>query len=302
MVLQKSLKQGVSCSGVGLHSGKPVRMVLAPAPPGTGIVFKRTDLSPGLQINAEWQNVVSTSFATTLGCNGHQVATVEHLLAAVYGLGIDNLTVEIDSSEVPIMDGSAQEFVLLLKKTGFVLQDEPARHLRLLRAVKVSEGDREAALFPADDFRVSLVIEYSHPLIGIQSYSAVISPELFEEEICRSRTFGFLSEVESLKARGLAEGGSLGNAVVVGKEAVLNREGLRYPDEFVRHKALDCIGDLALCGLPLKAHYQAYKTGHSLNHKLLGQVLADRKNFIIEDSFAFSPRSYDLPQAALAGG
>ena len=302
MEFQKSLKERVACSGVGLHSGKPVRMVLAPAPPGTGIVFRRTDLPKGFEIKAEWLNVVDTSFATTLGCNGHQVATVEHLLAAIYSLGIDNLVVEIDSGEVPIMDGSAQEFVLMLQKAGLLLQDEPARYIRLIRPVKVSEGDREAALFPADDFQISLVIEYDHPLIGIQSYSAVISQEMFEQEVCRARTFGFLSEVEGLKAQGLARGGSLGNAVVVGREAILNQEGLRFPDEFVRHKVLDCLGDLSLFGLPLKAHYQAYKPGHSLNHKLLGLVLADGRNFIVAESFGLSHRSFHVPLGALASG
>ncbi len=284
MRCQCTISEPVSCFGVGLHCGKAAKMELFPAPVGTGIVFVRTDLPGKPSIKSSWGNVVDTSLATSLGCNGAKVATVEHLLAALFGLGVSNLRVEIDSDEVPILDGSAAEFVALIKQAGYQPQSRPAVCLRVIKPVKVSEGDREAALFPSDDFRMSLVIDYDHSLIGVQSYSSIITEVTFERDICRARTFGFFKEVIMLQAKGFAQGGSLDNAVVVGEREVLNLEGLRYPDEFVRHKVLDCVGDMSLLGLPLSAHYQAYKPGHSLNHKLLCLLLSSSDNYLLQDS------------------
>lgn len=278
---QRTIKKEIGCTGIGMHSGKRVKMVVRPLPPSTGIAFMRTDLPGQPTIKASWQNVVDTRLATTLGYQGGQVATVEHFLAAAFGLGVDNLLLEIDGPELPIMDGSAADFVKLLQQSGIVEQGVPLKYLRLLRSVKVSEGDREAALLPGPGFSLSLVIDYDHPLIGTQSFAWALTRRSFEEEISRSRTFGFLKEVQALKANGLAQGGSLSNAVVVGENHVLNRDGLRYQDEFVRHKALDCLGDLALMGFPLLAHYQAYKPGHALNHKLVTKVLASPENYLV---------------------
>ena len=278
---QRTIKRAVSCQGVGLHLGRKVHLTLSPAPADSGITFVRRDLPGQPSVNADWQSVVDTHLATTLGRDSLQVATVEHLLAAIYAMGIDNLIVEVDSPEIPIMDGSAADFVRLINEAGEEELDKPVRVLRLLRPVRVSEGDREAALTPCDDFRLSLVIDFDHPLIGIQSLSLVLTRESFEKEISPARTFGFLSDVERLMKSGLAQGGSLKNTVVVGEEEVLNRDGLRFPDEFVRHKALDCIGDLSLIGFPILGHYQAYKSGHSLNQRLVFNLLSDANNYFL---------------------
>ncbi len=276
---QRTTKTRVTCQGVGLHTGRKVRLALSPAPADTGILFKRVDLPGQPVISASCRHVVATHFATTLGYNGFQIATVEHLLAAAYGLRIDNLTIEIDSSEVPIMDGSAADFVQLIRSAGVEELNKPVKVLRLLKPIRVSEGDREASLCPGEDFRLSLVIDFEHPRIGRQSYSLALSEEGFGREVSPARTFGFVRDVEKLLKNGLARGGSLGNTVVIGAEEVLNSGGLRFPDEFVRHKLLDCIGDLSLVGFPILGHYQAYKPGHSLNHRLIKKVLSDEGNY-----------------------
>jgi UDP-3-O-[3-hydroxymyristoyl] N-acetylglucosamine deacetylase len=299
---QQTINKPVTCFGVGLHCGKAANIKLLPAPVGTGIIFIRTDLPGWPSIKCSWENVVDTSLATTVGCNGAKVATVEHLLAALYGLGISNLRVEIDSDEVPILDGSAAEFVSLIRQAGYQPQLSPGIHLRVIKPVKISEGDREAALFPSDDFRMSLIIDYNHSLIGVQSYSDVISEVTFERDISRARTFGFLKEVVRLQAEGFAQGGSLDNSVVVGEREVLNLEGLRYPDEFVRHKVLDCVGDLSLLGFPLSAHYQAYKPGHSLNHKLLRLLLSSPDSYRVEDLSFQEPQLTEPAQVSPEDG
>lgn len=283
MRCQRTISRIVSCSGIGLHSGKPVKLVLVPAPVDTGLIFRRHDLPGQPALKADWRHVVDTRFATTLRLGDCSVATVEHLLAAAYGLGIDNLIVEMDGGEVPIMDGSAARFVGMLKEAGIQDQEKPIVCLALHRPVRISDGDREATLEPADDLQLSVVIDFDHPRIGRQSFSLIVSESTFEKELSRARTFGFLSDVESMKANGLAKGGSLGNAVVLGEEEVINSDGLRYPDEFVRHKTLDCLGDLSLFGMPVMAHYSGYKPGHSLNLRILRQVFDDPRNYCLVD-------------------
>ncbi|MCL2625275.1 MAG: UDP-3-O-acyl-N-acetylglucosamine deacetylase [Cystobacterineae bacterium] len=276
---QLTLRRSVSCSGIGLHSGKPVRLVVSPAPVDSGIVFVREDLPSKPTIPARSEKVLDTSLATTLGQKGEGVGTVEHLMAAFGGLGIDNARVEVDGPELPILDGSAAPFVALLKEAGVREQGAPKTYMVIKKAVTVRSGDKFASLAPASEFRVDCTIDFQHPLITDQTYGMKITPESFVNELARARTFCFLQDIEKLKHIGLAQGGSLENAVVIDKFSILNSEGLRFPDEFVRHKLLDALGDLALLGKPLLAHLTAYKTGHTLNQQLVKAVLADPNAF-----------------------
>ncbi len=272
---QQTLARPVTCRGIGVHSGQAARLTLLPAPPDTGLVFVRTDL-PGLPvIPARAANVVGTTLATSLGREGAEVSTVEHLLAALHGLGIDNAVAEVDGPEVPIMDGSAAPFVRLLDAAGRVVLDAPRRTLVVDRPVRVREGGREIAVEPADRLEIAYEIAFDHPAIPPQSLTLAVDPARFVAELAPARTFGFLAEVEALKARGLARGGSLENAVVVGPDRVLNPEGLRFPDEFVRHKALDLVGDLALLGLPLRGRVSVSRGGHQLHTRLVRALLDD---------------------------
>lgn len=274
-LLQRTLRTSITCTGVGLHSGARVNLTLRPAPAGTGIVFVRTDVPRRVEIRAAASSVVDTRLATTLGAEDVRVGTVEHLMAALFGLGIDNCRVELDGPEVPIMDGSAGPFVYLVQSAGIELQRAPRRFLVIRRPVTVEEGDKRAALLPAPQFSIAFSIEFDHPLIEAQAFRMVFSDRFFHREIARARTFGFLREVEQLKAMGLARGGSLENAVVIDEFNVVNEGGLRFPDEFVRHKVLDSLGDLAMIGMPVIGHLEAHKSGHMLNHRLVTQVLAD---------------------------
>jgi UDP-3-O-[3-hydroxymyristoyl] N-acetylglucosamine deacetylase len=263
---QRTIKSPVGCIGVGLHSGARVQMTLRPASAGTGIVFSRVDIAPGLDIPARAEFVVDTRFATTLGIGRVRVGTVEHLLSALNGLGIDNLRVEIDGPEIPIMDGSAAPFVYLLRTAGVELQRKLKRFLVVRKAIEVREGEKLARISPAPHFGISCTIDFDHPLIKDQELRLVLNDRVYHREIARARTFTLLRDVEGLKKIGLAKGGSLENAIVVDDFHILNPEGLRFADEFVRHKMLDLIGDLTLIGRPLfKMRIEAERLGHAHN-------------------------------------
>lgn len=248
-------------------------MVIRPAGVDEGIVFVRGDLPGNNRIKANVHNVRDTTLATTLGLNGVTVSTVEHLMSAFSGMGVDNAVVEMDAPEVPIMDGSARPFVDLLKDVGTRVQSKGKKLLVIKEKIAVSEGEGTAMFLPSPDFRITYKIEFNHPAIGVQSYQMKFSDISYEEEICEARTFGFLRDVEYLQAKGLALGGSLKNAVVLDEHRIINKEGLRFPDEFVKHKILDAIGDLSLLGIPIIGHFVACKSGHRLNNLLLKELL-----------------------------
>jgi UDP-3-O-[3-hydroxymyristoyl] N-acetylglucosamine deacetylase len=273
MHLQRTLKKEIICSSIGLHTGRKVNMHIKPAPVDTGIVFVRKDLPAALPIPAKFDNVSDTTLATSLSVNGVTVATVEHVLSAFSGMGVDNAVVELDSFEVPIMDGSALPFVNMLKEVGTHIQGKTKKLLVIKKPVSVKEGDGNAVFLPANEFKISYEIDFKHVAIGRQSYGMTFSDEKYEKEICAARTFGFLNEVEYMQAKGLALGGSLKNAIVLDDRKVLNKEGLRFPDEFVKHKILDAIGDLFLLGMPIIGHFVAYKSGHRLNNLLLRELM-----------------------------
>ena len=255
----------MGCTGIGLHSGRPVRLELKPAAVGHGIRFRRTDL--GVEIPATLAHLARLDHATTLSRNGVSIDTVEHLLSALHALGVDDVLVEVDGPEVPILDGSAAPFVILIHEAGLRPLATPRRYLKVLKPVEVVRGGKWARLLPADHFRVSYTIGFDHPLLRRQAASFRVTAETFATEIAPARTFGFLREVETLRRSGLALGGSLDNAVVIGETGVLNNK-LRFEDEFVRHKILDAIGDLALLGHPVVAHLEASKAGHALHAAL----------------------------------
>ncbi|HXN54744.1 MAG TPA: UDP-3-O-acyl-N-acetylglucosamine deacetylase [Myxococcales bacterium] len=272
---QRTLKQRASLEGVGLHSGAKVRVTVAPAPADTGIVFERVDLTPRVEIPAIFERVVDTNLNTSLGVGEVRVGTVEHLLAALVGCGIDNARIEVHGPEVPILDGSAAPFVQLVQDAGIHEQRATRRYLLVSRPVVVQDGDKSARLLPARNFSISYTIDFKHPLISDQRYRVDLTERAFQREIARARTFGFKRDVERLHKAGLARGGSLENAVVVDDFHILNPEGLRFPDEFVRHKILDAIGDLALLGMPVIGHFEAVKSGHALNYALVRKALTE---------------------------
>jgi UDP-3-O-[3-hydroxymyristoyl] N-acetylglucosamine deacetylase len=282
MLYQTTLRKPIFCSGVGLHSGLLTQMTIRPAVPDTGIVFIRRDLEKKVRIRAHIDNVIDATLATTIGQDGAKVMTVEHLMAAFAGVGVDNAEVELDAPEVPIMDGSSEPFNALLKDAGIQVQDKPKNFVIVKHPVTVVDGDRQATFLPSSDFKLSYTIDFRHPLISNQFYLIQISNGNFEREICRARTFGFLREYETLKAKGFARGGSLENAVVVGDAGVLNEGGLRFADEFVRHKILDSIGDLWLLGAQVIGHFIGYKSGHTLNHKLIHKLLSNKEWFDLQ--------------------
>jgi len=261
-------------------------MVIRPAGPDEGIVFVRGDLSGNNRIKADVHNVRDTTLATTLGLNGVTVSTVEHLMSAFSGMGVDNAVVEVDAPEVPIMDGSARPFVDLLKDVGTRIQGKGKKLLVIKDRIAVSEGEGTAMFLPSPEFRITYKIEFNHPSIGVQSYHMNLSDVSYEEEICAARTFGFLRDVEYLQAKGLALGGSLKNAVVLDDCRIINKEGLRFPDEFVKHKILDAIGDLSLLGIPIIGHFVAYKSGHRLNNLLLKELLIREECWTLVSRFS----------------
>lgn len=277
---QRTIKNTIQCKGIGLHSGKQVSLVLRPAAPDTGVVFIRTDLG-GAQVAAVAANTAATSYATTLRANGAAVQTVEHLLAALAGFGIDNVSVEIDADEVPIMDGSARDFVRLIAGAGVQAQAQLQSVLKVMKPVFVRDGNKQIAIWPSEKPSISYFIDFNHPMLREQSLNYHVSEDGFIREIADARTFGFLSDVKTLQANGLAKGASLDNAVALGEDSVLNQEGLRYHDEFVRHKILDLIGDFSLAGMPIMGHIVAHKSGHGLNAQMVSKLLSSTQNWII---------------------
>jgi len=279
MIRQRTLKNIIRATGVGLHSGEKTIMTLRPAAPNTGIVFRRVDLPSPVEIRAKEENVIDTQLSTTLGCGEARVATVEHLLSAMAGLGIDNAYIDLSAPEVPIMDGSAGPFVFLLQSAGIEEQMAAKQFVRIKRPVRVEEGDKWAQFEPFDGFKISFSIDFDHPAFVDRSHEAHIdfSTTSFVKEISRARTFGFMRDLEQLRERNLILGGSLSNAVVVDDYRVLNEDGLRYEDEFVKHKVLDAIVDLYLLGHSLIGAFTGHKSGHRLNNHLLRALMADKE-------------------------
>ncbi len=300
MLKQRTVKQLIQTTGVGLHSGTKVILTLRPAAIDTGIVFRRVDLDPVIEFPAAAEGVGDTRMASTLVKDGARVSTVEHLMSACAGLGIDNLCVDISAEEIPIMDGSASSFVFLLQQAGVQEQNAPKKFIRITRAVEVREGtgskEKWARLTPFDGFKLDFFIEFNHPAVdGTKQRAAVNFGDVsYVHDVARARTFGFMQDVESLRGMGLARGGSLENAIVMDEYRILNSDGLRYEDEFVRHKILDAIGDLYLVGHPLLASYEAHKSGHDLNNKLLRALLAqpDAYEIVSFDTNESAPPSY----------
>ncbi len=290
---QRTLKNKVSCFGVGLHSGATVSMAMLPAEEDTGIIFRRTDvLGKKQEVKADYRYVSGTMLGTTIANeDGVMVATVEHLMAAFWGCGIDNVVVELDSGEVPIMDGSSEPFVFLIECAGIVEQQKMRRVIEVLKSVDVQEGNAYLSIDPAEGFSLSLEIDFNSKAISSQQCSFDSRDLSFKADICRARTFGFAHEVDKLREAGLARGGSLDNAIVVSGDQILNPGGLRYKDEFVRHKTLDCIGDFYLAGGYVKGHFRGFRPGHALNNKLLRKFFADKDAW----------RVMQLPELRLVG-
>jgi len=297
MFKQRTLKSAIRATGVGLHTGEKVAMTLRPAPPNSGIVFRRIDLSRPVDIVADAFKVTDTRLCSALQADSARVATVEHLMSAFAGLGIDNAYVDLTGPEVPIMDGSAAPFVFLIQSAGIEQQPAPKRFFRIRKAVEVRDGEKWARFDPFEGFKLSFSIEFDHPAFERSAQTAQVdfAETSYVKEVARARTFGFIQEVEALRDSGLALGGSLDNAIVVDEYRVLNVEGLRYGDEFVKHKLLDAIGDLYLVGHPLIGAFSAHKSGHALNNRLLRETLA------LEDAWEWVTfdREEDAPAALL---
>ncbi len=303
MLQQRTLKHEIRATGVGLHSGEKVFLKLRPAAPNTGIVFRRVDLDEPVDVPARPEFVGDTTLGTTLVRDGVRVATVEHLLSACAGLGIDNAIVELSAAEVPIMDGSAGPFVFLLQSAGIAEQNVAKRVVRIIRAVRVEDGDKWAQIEPHEGYSINLEIDFDHPVFKRNAQSAGIefSSATFLREVSRARTFGFMRDIESLRARRLTLGGTLDNAIVLDDYRILNEEGLRYRDEFVRHKILDAIGDLYLFAHGLLAKFSGYKTGHDLNVSLIRALVADEsawEEVTFDEPAVESPLSYVAPASA----
>jgi UDP-3-O-[3-hydroxymyristoyl] N-acetylglucosamine deacetylase len=264
---------------VGVHSGKKVNLTIKPAPVNHGIKFVRTDLTDKPSVSAHFNMVVDTSLATVIGCDGFIVSTIEHLMATFAGFSIDNAIVELDAYELPIMDGSAGPFISYIKIAGIEEQLGPKYFFIVKEPTELKEDGKFVGIYPASKFKITCTIYYDHPLIKEQSYSIDVSDQVFEKEICRARTFGFLQEIEYLKKYGFARGGSLDNVIVLDEKGILNKNGLRFPDEFVRHKILDCIGDFSLLGMPVLGHIIVNKSGHSFNHAFLKKFFENKKSW-----------------------
>lgn len=275
-ILQKTLAQSVSVAGTGVHSGKQTQLTIKPAPKNHGIKFRRIDLPGTPDIPALFKLVVDTSLATVVGTNGAIVSTIEHLIASFAGLGIDNALVEIDDYEIPIKDGSAKIYTQLMEKTGIVEQDAPKHFFIVKKPVKVVDNDKSVAVYPEPGFKITCRIDFQHPLIGEQKLTFDRVENNFGKDISHARTFGFIQDLELLKKFSLGKGGSLDNAIIIDENKILNKEGLRYPDEFVRHKLLDSLGDFSLLGMPIQGHIVTNKSGHALNHLFIKAFLENR--------------------------
>ena len=300
MIRQRTLNNMIRATGVGLHTGEKVYLTLHPAPVNTGIVFRRTDLDPVVEIQAKAENVGETTLSTTLMNGDVRVSTVEHLLSAMAGLGIDNAIIDVTAPEVPIMDGSAGPFVFLLQSAGIKEQEEPKQFIRIKRPVTVTDGDKVASFKPFDGFKVSFSIDFDHPAFHNRTLKAEVdfSSTSFVKEVSRARTFGFMHEIEYLRSKGLARGGSMDNAIVVDEYQVLNEDGLRYEDEFVKHKILDAIGDLYLLGNSLIGEFVGHKSGHGLNNASLRELISQKDAWEVvtfENDEDEAPISYMKP-------
>jgi len=274
---QRTVRGEIGCTGIGLHTGKKTSMTIKPLPPDSGIRFYRTDLSNCPRIPARLENVVDTRLATTIGQDSYIVSTIEHLMSAFAGMGIDNAMVELDGPEVPVMDGSAGPFMYLLRNVGIRVQDKPKKFFLIRKPFTFQNDDKRISVYPCRELKITYVIDFDHPLLAEQNYVLRFSGPSFLKEISRARTFGFLRDVETLKNNGFAQGGSLDNAIVLDDYRVLNADGLRYEDEFVRHKILDLIGDLHLLGMPIIGHFVINKSGHALNYTFLAELRKKRK-------------------------
>ncbi len=304
MIKQRTIKQPIATTGVGLHKGNKVQLTLRPAPVNTGLVFRRVDLKPAVDIPANAEFVRDTRMCTCLiNDDNVRVSTVEHLLAALAAMGIDNLIIEVDSHEIPIMDGSSHPFVYLLQSAGIEEQNAAKKFIKIKQPVRVEDGDKWAELTPHQGFRIDFAIDFDHPAIAntVQQLSIDFSSNNFIKEISRARTFGFMKDIEMLRANNLALGGSFDNAVVLDEFRILNTEGLRYDDEFVKHKVLDAIGDLYMGGHTILGHLHAFKSGHALNNQLLRAVLQHQEawEFVtFEDDAEMAPIAFSTPVLA----
>ena len=297
MIKQRTLKTSVHATGVGLHSGIKVEMTLRPAAPNSGIVFRRIDLDPPAELKADPYLVTDTRLCSMLESGAAKVSTVEHLMSALAGLGIDNLIVDLTGPEIPIMDGSSAPFVYLLQSAGIIEQDAAKQYVRILKPIEVRDGDKWARFVPHNGFKVEFTIDFKHPVFekSGKTVSIDFADNAYTKEVSRARTFGFMHEVEALRNNGLALGGSLDNAIVMDEYRVLNQDGLRYDDEFVKHKVLDAIGDLYLLGHPVIGAFEAYKSGHALNNMLLRELLQHQESW---ESVSFE-QIEDVPEAFL---
>ncbi|MDP1863382.1 MAG: UDP-3-O-acyl-N-acetylglucosamine deacetylase [Thiobacillus sp.] len=297
MIKQRTLKTPVHATGVGLHSGIKVEMTLRPAAPNSGIVFRRMDLDPPAELKADPYLVTDTRLCSMLELGAAKVSTVEHLMSALAGLGIDNLIVDLTGPEIPIMDGSSAPFVYLLQSAGIIEQDAAKQYVRILKPIEVRDGDKWARFVPHHGFKVEFTIDFKHPVFekSGKTVSIDFADNAYTKEVSRARTFGFMHEVEALRNNGLALGGSLDNAIVMDEYRVLNQDGLRYDDEFVKHKVLDAIGDLYLLGHPVIGAFEAYKSGHALNNMLLRELLQHQESW---ESVSFE-QNEDVPDAFL---
>ncbi|MEZ0172777.1 MAG: UDP-3-O-acyl-N-acetylglucosamine deacetylase [Candidatus Reddybacter sp.] len=303
MIRQRTLNNTIRATGVGLHTGEKVYLTLKPAPIDSGIVFRRTDLDPVVEIEAKAMNVGDTTLSTSLVNGDVRVSTVEHLLSAMAGLGIDNAIIDVTASEVPIMDGSAGPFVFLIQSAGIIEQDAPKKFIRIKKLVEVSQDDKTASFKPFNGFKVTFTIHFDHPAFKERNKEVTVdfSSTSFVKEVSRARTFGFMHEFEYLRSQGLARGASMDNAIAVDDAQVLNEDGLRYEDEFVKHKVLDAIGDLYLLGNSLIGEFNAFKSGHALNNMLLRELLAQTDAWEVvtfEDNELDAPISYSKPAIA----
>ena len=300
MIRQRTLKIPVRATGIGLHTGIKIDLTLRPAPIDAGIIFRRVDMEPPMEIKASSDNVGDTSLSTTLVVDGVKVSTVEHLLSAMAGLGIDNAYVDVTAQEVPIMDGSAGPFVFLVQSAGIVEQHAAKKFIRIKKSIEVKEGNKWARFAPFDGFKVGFTIEFDHPVFKVRPRKAEVdfSTTSFVKEISRSRTFGFMRDFEALRSQNLALGGSLYNSIAVNDNNILNEDGLRYEDEFVKHKILDAIGDLYLLGHSLIGAFCGYKSGHALNNKLLRKLITAKEAWeevTFEDNNGMTPIFYNVP-------
>lgn len=299
MRYQQTIGSTVSCSGVGLHSGHPVRLTLRPSSCNTGITFVHKNGERETILPASVSNRVSTELCTAISTNGHQVKTIEHILAALAGLEVDNVLIEVDAGEVPVMDGSASPFVKLIRSAGIVPQSRRQSYVKITQALEVADGPRRVRIEPCSTPKISYSIQYDHPLIKTQTYTYECSATSFESEIAGARTFGFLHEVQALWSRGLGKGGSLENTVVLSEQGVVNQSGLRFPNEFVRHKILDLVGDVALLGFPFIGHIIAERSGHALHTKLVEQILAQPDKWVLLSPEPPTPASEPRPTIGL---